>query len=251
MTHSNYIYSLNILLMKYYQFLIIAALLSDSCQSQKEPAVPIINSCDDYNKEYEKLKKKVSSYSLDQLQILKLNDINTEIDEAINTLSKFDCMKTKDISFARDFQIAIDNEKKRKEKMNEAEIIEGDDILMEGVKITSYRVVYNDNVEPSIEIFIENKTKVTIKAIVFQVQYCDKKININHPGEDDAPECYENILIKGKIPPQSNGVCKCVLNADKLASPQKTRVVIFKIVRADGSLIKRLDYKGYWDKENR
>jgi len=222
-----------------YSFLTIIVIVSITnilCNSSENKKVSDAESaCNSYGYYYDELKKfvediKVNSNSVSYMpDYEKIEKINTKISD----LNKIACQDKKDLSFATDMIAQMKQEKANKEKEWELDRLNGDDLGMEGVTISSPKILFYDNMESYVEINLSNQTKLKLKSLKFGVNYCAAKYY--------SPLCYKFVVVPVSVDPMSSKSFSFDLPSKLPGQKDYPKVKLLEIVRSDGTKVQTMD----------
>lgn len=194
--------------------------------------------CSSYDFRYGELKeliKAINNHSTYQYKSYSLWDENAiqDIRKMILGLDSINCDSKKNIDFANN-QVSIIQDyltKEKKRKLDES--VNGDDLFMSGVQITSSRVLFDDDMNPFVEMSLTNNTNKQLTALRFLINYC---------SSDQLNQlCYKLILIKQDISPLSSKSLSFSLPRPVQMATDQPKVELVEILRADGVKVKTAD----------
>jgi hypothetical protein len=118
-----------------------------------------------------------------------------------------------------------------KEKLRlQAEALNGDDLFMSGVQISSSKILFDDNMNPFVEMTVSNNTSKHLKALKFLVNYCSRN--------PVSQLCYKLLLIKEDISPLSSKPLSFSLPKPVQMATDYPEVELVEILRSDGVKVK-------------
>lgn len=208
-----------------------------ACNSDEQKSEAELQ-CSSYDYRFGELKElinAINSHSTFRYKSYTLWDENTiqDIEKMISDLDTIKCDSKKNIDFASNqINLIRDHLSKEKQRRQE-EAHNGDDLFMSGVKITSSKLLFDDDMNPIIEISLANNTNKRLTALNFLVNYCT--------GKQVTPLCYKTILIKGDVSPLSSKSLTFSLPKPAQMATDHPVVELVEILRADGVKVKTAD----------
>ncbi len=156
-----------------------------------------------------------------------------EIKTRISKLNSLNCNSKKSLDFANNQIMKIQEFLTKKKQSQEDEELNGDDLFMSGVQISSSKTLFDENMNPYVELTVTNNTKKTISALRFLINYC--------PRNEENPVCYTFVLSKGNISPFSSKNLSFTLPSTIQKATDNPVIELFEILRNDGTKVKTAD----------
>ncbi len=213
--------------------LILCFPLSSCTSSDSEKVSEADRLCNEYSYYYDNLVQYVNTKHPGDFYDFSDERAIEEIKEKISALDIINCSHKKDLSFAYNMIDRINKTLNDRKAKYQTEIQNGDDIGMQGVKLSSPEISFDEYMNSSAKITLTNNTTKKIISLKLLVDYCST--------ESQSEFCYKLLIIPTTIGTMSSKSLSFSLPSTLNKQTEYPTIKLLEIVRSDGSKVKTFD----------
>ncbi|MGN6399013.1 MAG: hypothetical protein ACTHMD_01060 [Flavisolibacter sp.] len=210
-----------------------------SCNSNDSKISQQIDPCQQYEYSYNQLQRHAKNMAWEARNGNRMVNFQDSIEQLKNWIAWLDtmgCKNKKDIKFATDAILQLENRIKKNGEQDAEEYLNGDDWFMSGVKIASYKIVYDDLMNPYAQVKISNQTRRTLRSLKFGINVCGNGQRTIY--------CQKSIIVRALVRPFSEEEMSFPITA-AMNSRYKPKIELFEIIREDGTKAKTREAVAY------
>jgi hypothetical protein len=228
--------NLAIRILTYITIVITLSMTNIFCNSSENPKISEAESaCNSYNYYYDDLKKFIADIKSNSNSVSYMPDAEKfeKINIKLSELNKINCSEKKDLTFANDMITWMKQEKANKEQQYDLDRLNGDDLGMEGVTISSPEILFYENMDSYVKVTLSNQTKKRLKSLKFGVNYCVPKYY--------SPLCYKTVVVTINVNPMSSESFTFDMPSKMPGQSDYPKIKLLEVVRSDGTKAKTGD----------